>query len=291
MPDPADTPLIPLGRLPAWYRRHRRDDLPWRHDVTPWGVLVSEVMLQQTPVSRVVDPWLRFMARWPTPEACAAAGLPEILACWHGLGYPRRALNLWRAASEIRAAGWPDTETGLRGLPGVGRYTARALLWIAWEHPASPVPLDVNVSRIAARAGFAREAHEVAPANLESALARVPGSLTPRHLVYALFDVGAAHCRAQPRCDGCPLRAGCAAAAIPGYQPAPRPRRQGQYRGSHRELRGTVLRAFSAEPPQRWREVEAHIAAVLPDVPAALVRAAYEELHREGLLTGLPERA
>src|SRR5580700_3125367 len=111
--------------LARWYEVHGRHDLPWRATADPWAILVSEVMLQQTQVARVSGRWESFLARWPTPGTCAAVPLADVLREWQGLGYPRRARALHDTARLVSAAGWPDTESGLRSLPGVGAYTAR----------------------------------------------------------------------------------------------------------------------------------------------------------------------
>src|SRR5580692_3838372 len=137
--------------LARWYEGHGRHDLPWRATADPWAILVSEVMLQQTQVARVAGRWESFLARWPTPEACAAAPLPAVLREWQGLGYPRRARALHEVATAVAAGGWPDTEAGLRSLPGVGAYTARALLVLAFGASTIP-PQDVNIARVTARA-------------------------------------------------------------------------------------------------------------------------------------------
>ena len=108
--------------LARWYVAGGRHDLPWRHTRDPWAVLVSEVMLQQTQVSRALPRWGPFMQRWPTPHSLAAAPLVDLLRAWQGLGYPRRALDLQRSAALISAAGWPRDERALRALPGVGEY-------------------------------------------------------------------------------------------------------------------------------------------------------------------------
>jgi A/G-specific adenine glycosylase len=129
--------VIRGGRAPiaTWYARHGRHDLPWRATRDRWAVLVSEVMLQQTQVGRVASVWPAFMARFPTPEAMAAAGAGEVIAAWGTLGYPRRARRLWEAAGRIAAAGWPDD---LTDLAGVGRYTADAISAQVDGHDAAP---------------------------------------------------------------------------------------------------------------------------------------------------------
>jgi A/G-specific adenine glycosylase len=208
-------------------------------------------MLQQTQVARVSGRWEAFLARWPTPEACAAAPLPAVLREWQGLGYPRRARALHDTARSVAAAGWPDSEAGLRALPGVGPYTARALRVLAFGASSVP-PQDVNIARVTARAALGHEAGEVGHAAIEAQLAAGrPRGMSTRSFTYALFDTGALHCRARPRCQGCPLAATCPSrnrlvAASPVLRPhSPR------YHGSTRELRGAVLRAMLGDPRPR----------------------------------------
>nr|MDQ2960286.1 A/G-specific adenine glycosylase [Candidatus Dormibacteraeota bacterium] len=201
--------------LAEWYSTHGRHHLPWRQTLDPWAVLVSEVMLQQTSVARVLPRWDAFLQRWPAPADCSAAPLDEVLREWQGLGYPRRARALWLTAGLVSAAGWPADEAGLRTLPGVGVYTARALLaFSALGHASRDVapPRDVNLARVASRAALGLEPHETTPAVLDGVLREArPAAMTVREYGYALFDVGATHCRVRPRCHGCPVAAACAA--------------------------------------------------------------------------------
>jgi len=219
-------------RLFAWWESHD-GELPWRRTRDPYAVLVCEVMSQQTQIERVRVYWERWIARWPTAAALAAAPLADVLRAWQGLGYPRRARDLHACARRIASEGWPDPER-LTELPGVGRYTAAAIRCFALEQPV--LPRDANVRRVLAR--------------------RFPGGLAatadPWPLSGALMDVGRSHCRARPRCDGCPLRDGCLVALEPGgWDPVARRRRQAAYAGSMRERRGTLLRAALAgeRPP------------------------------------------
>ena len=138
--------------LLAWFAEHGRD-LPWRRTRDPYAILVSEVMSQQTQVERVVPRWRRWLERWPTVEALAAAPAADVIREWQGLGYNRRALSLHRAAQQVAAHGWPDD---LTELPGVGRYTADAVSCFAFGRPVLPV--DVNVRRVSERTG-----HDVLP--------------------------------------------------------------------------------------------------------------------------------
>jgi A/G-specific adenine glycosylase len=219
-------------RLFAWW--HAQDgELPWRRTRDPYAVLVCEVMSQQTQIECVRIYWERWIARWPTAAALAAAPLADVLRAWQGLGYPRRARDLHAAARRIATEGWPDPER-LTELPGVGRYTAAAIRCFAFEQPV--LPRDANVRRVLAR--------------------RFPGGLVPTadpwRLSGALMDVGRSHCRARPRCEGCPLRDGCLVALEAGdWDPVAGRRRQAAYAGSLRERRGTLLRATLAgeRPP------------------------------------------
>jgi A/G-specific adenine glycosylase len=235
--------------LARWYEAHGRHDLPWRATAEPWAILVSEVMLQQTQVARVAGRWESFLARWPTPQACAAAPLADVLREWQGLGYPRRARGLHDTATVVAASGWPRTESGLRALPGVGAYTARALLVLAFGASDVP-PQDVNIARVTARAALGTEPTGARPASLEAELrAGRPRGMTARAFTYALFDTGALHCRARPLCAGCPLATACASRSRLAAAPPQRRRRSPRYRGSTRELRGAVLRAMLSNPP------------------------------------------
>jgi A/G-specific adenine glycosylase len=225
----------------AWGRPRLRD-LPWRHTRDPWSILVSEVMLQQTHVRRVVPKWNTFLEMFPTAPACAAAPLGDVLRAWQGLGYPRRAKSLHAAATTVSARGvFPDTLEGLLALPGVGHYTARALLAFAFERDAAVV--DTNIARVyARRAGRAltpREVQAIADAALP------PGEAWAWN--QCLMDLGAVLCRPlNPGCSECPLRDQCAWRGVgddPALGSAGVSRAQATYAGSDREARGALLRA------------------------------------------------
>ena len=207
--------------LSAWYARHLRD-LPWRRTSDPYAVLVSEVMLQQTQVARVVPRYLAWLERWPTVESLAEASLADVIREWQGLGYNRRGLNLHRAARRIAESGWPDD---LMELPGVGPYTSAALRCFAFGEDV--LPEDVNVARVRRRTGA-----EFSPCAAQ-----------------ALMDLGATICLARiPRCAACPLAAGCPSR---GGRDEPA-RKQGPFVGSFRQRRATTLRAVADSP----RELE-----------------------------------
>ncbi len=273
--------------LQEWFAENGRHDLPWRLTTDPWKVLVSEVMLQQTAVPRVLPRWARFLERWATPTACATAPLDEVLREWQGLGYPRRARALWLAAAHVTEHGWPRDESGLRTLPGVGTYTARALLAFSdlGDGAAEP-PRDVNLGRVAARAALGREPYEARPAVLDRALRDGrPATMPVRQYTYALFDVGAANCKARPLCDTCPLRAACAWRRCgPGVVVSPA-RRQGTYAGSLRQLRGALLaaalHAADATPGELARAV-----SEVPGATPERVREALDGLVTDGLIDG-----
>jgi A/G-specific adenine glycosylase len=203
--------------LLAWFREDGRD-LPWRHTRDPYAILVSEVMLQQTQVERVVPRYLAWLERWPSVEALARAPLADVIREWQGLGYNRRAVNLHRAAQRISTDGWPDD---LTELPGVGRYTADAVAAFAFGEPV--LPEDTNVRRVQDRSR-----HHFGPGCAQ-----------------ALMDLGATVCLARvPRCGVCPLATRCPSRGR-RYEPL---RRQDPLAGSFRERRARTLRTVSAAP-------------------------------------------
>ncbi|MBV8527390.1 MAG: A/G-specific adenine glycosylase [Candidatus Dormibacteraeota bacterium] len=278
--------------LARWYAAHGRHDLPWRQTQDPWAVLVSEVMLQQTQVTRVIPYWLDFTARWPDPASFAAAPRADVLRAWQGLGYPRRAAALLDTAALVAAHGWPHDEAGLRSLPGIGRYTARALLTLALGVPSAP-PLDVNISRVAARAGAGAEPNEVPVSALEQCIAGArPRSLDPRRYTFALFDAGALYCRVTPACDGCPLQRGCAWRRL-GRAPAAGSTRRPlvPYATSMRRLRGVLLAAALRNDGdlthEAARTAAALVAATLPPArDPALIDQAVASLRADRLIGG-----
>jgi A/G-specific adenine glycosylase len=217
--------------LRGWFRDNGRE-LPWRATRDPYAVLVSEVMLQQTQVERVIPRYLRWLELWPSAAALAGATAAEVIREWQGLGYNRRALALHRAAQQVAAHGWP---ADLTELPGVGGYTADAVRNFAFGEPA--LPLDVNVRRVLERTGA-----EFAP-----------------ELAGALMDLGATICLARvPRCAACPLAAACPSRGR-RYEPA---RKQGAFEGSFRQRRAATLRLV-AEASRPLAELDAEAVASL----------------------------
>src|SRR5829696_6902082 len=207
---------MPLERnLLDWFRANARD-LPWRKTRDPYAILVSEVMLQQTQVERVIPRYLRWLERWPTADALADASAADVIRAWQGLGYNRRAVSLHRAAQIVAEFGWPDD---LTQLPGVGPYTASAVGNFAFGRDVLPV--DTNVARVQDRTGETFGAS----------------------CAQALFDLGATVCLARvPRCGVCPLAERCPSRGS-RYEPV---RKQSPFEGSFRQRRAAALRAVAA---------------------------------------------
>ena len=249
---------VDAPRVLEWWAGTRRD-LPWRRTRDPWAVLVSEIMLQQTRVDRVVDRWHRFLERFPDPQACASAGAGAVVEEWAGLGYNRRAVSLHGCALRVveqHGGTFPDDLAALLALPGVGPYTARAVLAFAFEHDVAVV--DTNVGRILARAAgrslTAREAQQSADA------------LVPRGRGWewnqAMLDLGAMVCaKRAPACGACPAAERCVwrGAGCPSPDPAVGShavgRGQSRFDGSFRQGRARLLDAVRAGrpvPPTQW---------------------------------------
>lgn len=256
-PDPAGaSPATRAGVVEAvnrWYL-HATRPLPWRQPgTTPWGVLVSEFMAQQTPVSRVVEPWQRWMTRWPRPAALAASPSAEAVRAWGRLGYPRRALRLHASAVTIveRHAGQvPATVDELRALPGVGEYTAAAIASFAFG--ARAVVLDTNVRRVLARL----DAGQQFPANSTTAAERrragqwLPDEReTAARWAASSMELGALVCTAaSPHCTRCPVAEHCAWLLAGRPEHAGAPRRTQRFVGTDRQARGRLLDALRTSP-------------------------------------------
>jgi A/G-specific adenine glycosylase len=232
----------------AWFADNARD-LPWRKPgFSPWGTLVSEIMLQQTPVARVIPRLEQWLARWPTPDALAADSPAEAVRAWDRLGYPRRALRLHAAAvaiSENHGGRVPDDVNTLLALPGIGDYTARAVAAFAFAHPVPVV--DVNTRRVLARAIHGRG--EAGPARTRADLDAMQQLLPSDAAQARQFNAGAMElgqtvCTARaPRCEACPIAQWCAwrAAGYPAYD-GPSAPRQARFAGSDRQVRGLIMR-------------------------------------------------
>jgi A/G-specific adenine glycosylase len=236
-----------------WYAANARD-LPWRRpDATPWGVLVSEIMLQQTPVGRVLPIWTEWMARWPAPRDLAAEPSGAAVRAWGRLGYPRRALRLHESARAIvdRHGGQvPSSYDALRALAGIGSYTAAAVASFAYQQRHAV--LDTNVRRVLARLVAGKE---FPPKAQTAAEVRLAESLLPPHppvaarWSVAMMELGALVCTARtPRCVDCPVAASCAwrLAGRPAHDGPPR---RGQtYAGTDRQCRGRLLAVLRGAP-------------------------------------------
>ena len=248
-PDP-----IPRLAVLTWFDDQRRD-LPWRDTRDPWAVLVSELMLQQTQVARVVPKYHAFLARFPTPAACAAAPRSAVVEAWAGLGYNRRAVSLHRAAQVVVAehgGTLPDDLDALLALPGIGPYTARAVLAFAHERDVGVV--DTNVARVLAR-------HGGRPLRSREVQAAADAAVPPGEgwrWNQAMLDLGATVCRARrPDCHRCPISSGCAWRTAGPDLPDPAigsagvSGGQSRFEGSDRQGRGRLVAALHAGPVER----------------------------------------
>jgi A/G-specific adenine glycosylase len=274
----ADRQAISAALL-GWYDRAGRR-LAFRGTSDPYGVLVAEVMAQQTQVSRVDLAWPAFIARFPTPDILAAAPTFEVLRAWAGLGYNRRALDLQRAARRVveRHEGRvPRSVAELEALPGVGPYTARAVAAIAFGVPVAAV--DTNVRRVVgrllqvAREGSARIALQAA----------ADGLVDPQRSAdwtHAVMDLGATVCRTRPSCAACPIRQWCATADRAGDRREPPRSPRPSFPQTRRWLRGRIVAQLRETPPGRWQR----LGGPLGDHSAVAVGEALLALERDGLV-------
>jgi A/G-specific adenine glycosylase len=240
-----------------WYGREHRD-LPWRRTSDPYAILVSEVMLQQTQVARVVPRFEAWLERWPGEDALAGAARADVLAAWVGLGYNTRAVRLHEACRVVAGDGWPRTVAGLRGLPGVGPYTAAAVASFAFGEQVAAV--DTNVRRVAARLGRGS-----------------PEDLLPPGRAHdwnqAMMELGATVCGARTvRCEVCPVAGSCASRGSVVVAPrAPGGTRE-RFEDSTRWVRGRIVAALAAGDG-------------LPEaIPEPRLRPALDGLVRDGLV-------
>jgi A/G-specific adenine glycosylase len=268
--DAAEDRQLPIGtartvvrRILSWYGQHARD-LPWRRpDATPWAIMVSEFMLQQTPVERVRGPWQAWLERWPTPVSLAVAPRGDAVRAWGRLGYPRRALRLHQAAQMIMNdfnGKVPEDHESLLRLPGVGSYTAAAIGSFAYGR--REIVLDTNVRRLLGRLASGIAYPNAASTRRERALAEELAPHNPRRAAQwavASMELGALVCRARhPICDACPVATACAwrRAGYPAWAGAPR--RGQSYAGTDRQCRGALLAVLrSIDEPIPNREVAA----------------------------------
>ena len=291
--------------LRTWFEARGRS-LAFRQQAEPWGVLVSEVMAQQTQISRVEVAWVAFMALFPTPAVLAEASTAAVLRAWAGMGYNRRALNLKRAAATIvdRHGGVvPRTIADLEALPGIGPYTARAVAAIAFGAPVAAVDTNVRrvVGRVVAGHGVPADPGVPLPPRVLQAIAdTIVDPLDPAAWTHAVMDLGATLCRpSNPRCDSCPLAAWCAwraaadragtQTAVDGPAGRPQPRRPANpvFPSTQRWLRGRIVAAARGLPDDAWLTIGGPIGQ--HDV--STVAAAVSDLVREGMLESRPDGA
>ena len=236
--NPLEKPIV------NWFKRNKRD-LPWR-TTTPWGVMVSEYMLQQTPVNRVLPKWIEWMERWPTPKDLAAATPAQVITAWGRLGYPRRALRL-HAAAQIIAEDFnnevPEDELTLQQLPGIGQYTAAAIAAFAFDQRT--LVMDINIRRVLTRVIDGNEHPKPAPTSRERArrLASLPEKNA--HIwAAATMELGAMVCTSKnPKCELCPVISACKWRKN-GYPKSDLVRKSQDWHGTDRKCRGTIVQAL-----------------------------------------------
>ncbi|MDO8532343.1 MAG: A/G-specific adenine glycosylase [Dehalococcoidia bacterium] len=281
-----------------WYAREQRD-LPWRRTADPYAILVSEVMLQQTGVDRVLPKYKEFLSRFPTFEALASADVAGVIRAWSPLGYNRRAVNLHRLANEVVARGGrlPETLDGLLALPGIGPYTARAVACFALRQEVTVV--DTNIRRVLARLLLG----ELLPVSPPPRVAVLAERALPAGRAYdwnqALMDLGATICTTErPSCRVCPAREECRARPALARTGGVAPERavsesravyrvQPPFKHSTRYYRGRIVDALRALPPDGWLALDAMGVAVKPGytpADASWLRALVDGLARDGLV-------
>jgi A/G-specific adenine glycosylase len=261
------------GAVLDWYAANARD-LAFRRTTDPWAVLLSEVIAQQTQAARAAEAWERLIAAYPTPAAMAAASPAAVIRDWRGLGYNRRAVALHRAATamvERHGGRVPDTLEALVALPGLGPYTARAVLSIAFDRPVAA--LDTNIRRVLSRAFLGETPSPRRFQGLADATVPRDEAATWTH---ALMDIGAAFCRPrEPRCDECPLRTWCRFVAT-GATVAPPKRRAPRFEATTRWLRGRILDrlrdAVNGEPVTFDQPIGEHALPAVLGALAAMAR-------------------
>lgn len=252
----------------AWYKKNKRD-LPWRN-TDAWGVLVSEIMLQQTPVARVLPVYNEWMKRWPTPAALAAASPAQVITAWGRLGYPRRALRLHECARVISTqykGRIPETQSELRELPGIGDYTSAAIIAFAFD--GRSLVLDINIRRVFARVIDGVEVPTTAPTKSERVEREKLIPLKNPHLwAAATMELGALICTAKnPKCGQCPLADQCIWRSL-DYPLSDQPKRTQSWHGTDRQCRGVIVQALRENSALKKREI-----MELWDVPSQVEKA------------------
>jgi A/G-specific adenine glycosylase len=252
----------------AWYKESKRD-LPWRHS-DPWGVLVSEIMLQQTPVARVLPIYIQWMKRWPSAASLATATPAEVITAWGRLGYPRRALRLHECAKVITGPYQgvvPRTEKELRELPGIGEYTSAAI--VAFAFNGRSLVLDINIRRLFSRVIDGVEVPSAAPTKSERiAREKLIPVRDPHIWAAATMELGALICTAKkPQCGQCPLAKKCTWRSL-DYPLSDQPKRRQTWHGTDRQCRGVIVQALRENSVLQKKEI-----MLLWDVPSQVEKA------------------
>ena len=268
----------------AWYKKNERD-LPWR-STDAWGVLVSEIMLQQTPVARVLPVYIEWMKRWPSPGALAAASPAQIITAWGRLGYPRRALRLHECAKVISTqykGRIPETQSELRELPGIGDYTSAAI--IAFAFGGRSLVLDINIRRVFARVIDGVEVPTTSPTKSERVeREKLIPAKHPHLWAAATMELGAQICTAKnPKCGQCPLADQCIWRSL-DYPLSDQPKRTQSWHGTDRQCRGVIVQALRENPSLSKKEI-----MQLWDVPSQVEKALLTLLE-DGLLVEQKDR-
>ena len=266
----------------TWYKENKRD-LPWR-DSDPWGVLVSEIMLQQTPVARVLPIYIQWMKRWPTAASLAQATPAEVITAWGRLGYPRRALRLHECAKVITTQHngvVPSSEIELRKLPGVGEYTSAAL--IAFAFSGRSLVLDINIRRLFSRVIDGVETPKAAPTKSERVeREKLIPEKSAEIWAAATMELGALICTAKkPKCGVCPLADQCKWRNL-DFPLSDQPKRTQTWHGTDRQCRGVIVQALRENSALSKKEI-----TLLWDVPSQVEKALLTLLE-DGLVVSIP---
>ena len=262
-----------------WFKKNQRD-LPWRK-TDAWGVLVSEIMLQQTPVARVLPVYTEWMKRWPTPRDMAKASGGDVITAWGRLGYPRRALRLLECAKVISSDynnRIPETEMELRKLPGIGEYTAAAIVAFAFKERS--LVLDINIRRLFARAidGVEVPTSSINKSERKDRAALIP-TRNPHLWAAATMELGALICTAaKPKCELCPIANQCRWRSL-DYPRSDAPKRTQSWNGTDRQCRGVIVQALRENTALSKRELS-KLWSLQPQFEKALV-----SLEKDGLIT------
>jgi A/G-specific adenine glycosylase len=262
-----------------WFKRNQRD-LPWRK-TDAWGVLVSEIMLQQTPVARVLPVYTEWMKRWPTPRDMAKASGGDVITAWGRLGYPRRALRLLECAKVISSDynnRIPETEIVLRKLPGIGEYTAAAIVAFAFKERS--LVLDINIRRLFARAidGVEVPTSSINKSERKDRAALIP-TRNPHLWAAATMELGALICTAaKPKCELCPIANQCRWRSL-DYPKSDAPKRTQSWNGTDRQCRGVIVQALRENTALSKMELS-KLWSLQPQFERALV-----SLEKDGLIT------